>query len=414
MITLDTADIANSLYRLARLYPGQSLATQMNGEASIILQNPADIQRVLRDNAGAYQKYMQWFRQIIGPSRFSEDGPEWERRYALSHQHFTEFDRARVFQTAQAAAERLGAELASSGLARVTMTPLRAAMADTLCRYFLDQRLAALDLDLDALSDLVEIATHFAILPPQIDERAERRRLSELRRRTLSQLSRLRQLEAPAGSFLAGIKHADAARPDPVYFEHEMLIFFAAGSDASGAAIGWALLALADNPKLSARLYGELGGIDWRAASAVDLVLGCRALRNFLSEVLRLFPPFPMIGRVAMAEDELSCGKVAPGQKLVVSLVGAMVQEDPADLIRDEQFAMAPQGRGFAGTTGAFSMGPRICGGKMFAIVELMAAIGRLISLYHIERTASEAYDYKWKAQLIHGGGYPVRFVPRA
>ena len=161
----------------------------------------------------------------------------------------------------------------------------------------------------------------------------------------------------------------------------QVAIFFLAGHETSASALGWALLMLAMAPDVQARVAAEAAALGDVPDFAVMAKL--RFTRDVFREVLRLYPPVPMMVRENTCPETLRERAVAPGAQIVLSPWHLHRHErvwprpdefDPDRWQTEEGKACARDG--FI----PFSAGPRVCSGAGFAMVEgvlLLAMLAR-------------------------------------
>lgn len=161
----------------------------------------------------------------------------------------------------------------------------------------------------------------------------------------------------------------------------QVAIFFLAGHETSASALAWALYMLATHPEVQERVAVEaqaLGdGPDFAALSRLKFT------RDVFREVLRLYPPVPMMVRENRCPEEFRGRKVRPGAQVVLSQWHLHRHEriwpkpddfDPDRWGREENRACARD------AYMPFSAGPRVCTGAGFAMVEgvlLLAMLAR-------------------------------------
>ena len=175
-------------------------------------------------------------------------------------------------------------------------------------------------------------------------------------------------------------------RFDTAEMVDQVAIFFLAGHETSASALAWALLMLAMAPDVQARVAVEavvLGEApDFAALSKL------RFTRDVFREVLRLYPPVPMMVRENTGPEVLRGRKVAPGAQIVLS---------PWHLHRHERVWDRPdefdpdRWQTEAGKACAqdgfipFSAGPRVCTGAGFAMVEGVLLLAMLARAFRFE-----------------------------
>lgn len=82
--------------------------------------------------------------------------------------------------------------------------------------------------------------------------------------------------------------------------------FYVAGFEASSTAIAFALYELASNPEYEERLYNEIKGIvDENGELTMDSINEMTFLDDVLEETLRLYPPLPVVDRIALKDYQV-------------------------------------------------------------------------------------------------------------
>jgi cytochrome P450 len=413
----ESAGICNRLYALARECNGCNVDLEINGVPALLIQRLEDADRVLRLNAGNYHKNMPGFRQALGPSRFTEDGRAWEIRQALSQAYFNKFDREATFRLAcrygERAARRLIADSAQ-GAATLREETLREMAVSVLIENFFGLRLEDSGIDLRLQAQLMEFSAECSFMPAGRAGLSRERLLllPALRLQVMKDLHLFRTDALLPNPMLEGMLAADADPANDFVLEHELLSFLAAGAETTAATVGWACHLLAQYPQAQERLRALVTdfwtrtpteSLDWAHLGKLE------ALTNFISETLRLFPTTPFLGRLAVAADRLGEHDVAPGQNVLLSIIGIQHDErlHPDPWQPDWDGSMARGGR--SGIDVGFSFGPRICGGKRFALVELAAFLATFIALAHFESMSDEAPRFHWKSLMLREGGQRVR-----
>ncbi|MDB5666893.1 cytochrome P450, partial [Cypionkella sp.] len=97
----------------------------------------------------------------------------------------------------------------------------------------------------------------------------------------------------------------------------QVAIFFLAGHETSASALSWALLMLAMDPEVQERVAAEAQGLgNTPQFSALSKL---RFTRDVFREVLRLYPPVPMMVRENARPEDMRGRKVASGAQIVLS-----------------------------------------------------------------------------------------------
>ena len=205
-----------------------------------------------------------------------------------------------------------------------------------------------------------------------------------------------RLCEGRAAAIAAGTAPDDLATkimttPDPlsgeVFTTAEMVdqvaIFFLAGHETSASALAWALYLLALNPDVQNRVAAE--GATLGDSPEFSAVSRLKYTRDVFREVLRLYPPVPMMVRENACPEVMRDRPVAPGAQIVLS---------PWHLHRHERIWPRPddfdpdrwqteENRACARDAFIpFSAGPRVCTGAGFAMVEGPLLLAQLAAAF--------------------------------
>lgn len=410
-----SSDICGYLYKIARGRNGENVTCNFNGVDVLIVQRLEEADHILRLNSENYRKNMAWFRQALGASRFSEDGHAWEIRRQLTQTYFNRFDRQNAFVLSSQYAHSAIDELIVGGRNASTIDDgvLRNMTASVLIDNFFGVKLNATGIDLSVLAELMAVGSDYSFVPEGKTNTLYRDKLAllpDLRRHILQQLIYFRSDSMPRTLLLEGLLQANRRVKDKVVLEHELMTFIAAGAETSAATMGWACYLLALYPEIQEHLRGLAINFwkdstnDWKRLSTF------KPFAQFISEALRLYPPTPIVARYAKGNDQLGSASIHAGQNIMISFIGIQHDErfraKPWSLNINED---APQRT--SGEAMAFSIGPRICGGKQFALLELITFLSVFVSRAHFELTSNDPPEFFWKSQMLRRGGQPVRVV---
>lgn len=427
-----STDLCRELYRLAAEHNGENLDITLSGVSLLVLQDFESAQHVLRRNSANYEKNMPWFRQALGPSRMTENGPQWRFRQMLSQSHLARFDRQRTFELCLAAGERTAKALIAAGAqgtARIEDNVLREMAASVMLESLFERSLEQVGVDIGEIAQLIAFGSEYAFAPqadrPVLDPDKLRAFLN-VRAKVLQDLQSFRRDQVEEGSLLARLKEAEA---EPGFvLEHELTLFFAAGAETTAASMGWALYLLARNPDIQEELQAIVDALWSRAPLEWSDLEDTAPLETFVGEVLRIFPATPVVGRQSIAPDIIGTRAVEAGRQILVSLVGVQHQHrmaperargnGPANTSRSVdpwhvRWHQPSKNVPNSGQSFSFGVGPRVCAGARFALVEMMAFVAAFLRFARFEPTAKGAPEFRWQSQLLHEGGQPVRLVAR-
>ncbi len=163
--------------------------------------------------------------------------------------------------------------------------------------------------------------------------------------------------------------------------------FIAAGHETSGAFLQWTLYYLATHPELQEQLRDELNTVlgdeeDITYEHYQNLTL----MDQVLKESLRLRPPIPIMLR-STSEDLTLQGYRVKKDTPILIMLGAM-QKDPkywgdnANFFDVAHFDKEAESNRERFVYAPFGLGPRICVGHRFTMIEAAVIIGQLVRNY--------------------------------
>lgn len=160
------------------------------------------------------------------------------------------------------------------------------------------------------------------------------------------------------------------------------LTLIAAGHETTAGTLTFALVALARQPMLEARLAAEIARVTGGAPVAPEHLDALVETEAMLREVLRLFPAGALMGR-QMAEDGAVLGEtLAAGTTLFVPVYALhrrpALWPDP-DRFDIERHLGAERATIHRAAWMPFGAGPRICIGASFAMAEMVLGLATLV-----------------------------------
>ncbi|KAK7863029.1 hypothetical protein R5R35_010772 [Gryllus longicercus] len=143
-----------------------------------------------------------------------------------------------------------------------------------------------------------------------------------------------------------------------------------------------------------------------------------------ISEVLRLYPPAPSTDRICVKDTLLPAGEYS---NAITIPKGTIVQAPIVGLHTDPQYWKEPKKfdpdrfsdenkhkiKPF--TYMPFGMGPRICIGQRFALIEVKMALVHLLHSFDLHPSAKTKFpiEYQTGANLLAKGGFWCGLTPR-
>ncbi|MFN2562645.1 MAG: cytochrome P450 [Jatrophihabitans sp.] len=215
------------------------------------------------------------------------------------------------------------------------------------------------------------------------------------------------RLLAEATDAATGRPLTDAAIRD------ELLVFLIAGHDTTSTTLAYALWALGRNAEMQERVAAEVQELGERPLS-VDDVAALPYTTQVLHEALRLCPPAPAIGRMAMKDVVVDGYRVPAGTNLVVGIYA--LHRDPE--LWDDPYRFDPDRFAAERSHGRdrwqflpFGGGPRSCIGDHFAMLEAVLGLASVVRSAEIV-SLDEDFPLALPFTMVAGG--PIRARVRA
>ena len=395
----------------ARLYRAWMAEFRTPFFRSYLCNDPALIRRVLNERPDDFPKsnrIREGLNPLLGDSVFVTNGEVWKRQRRIIDPAFEGGRLRDTFPAMWQAGQAAVARLASGGVVEVEEEMSHAA-ADVIFRTLfsipIEHELAAqVFQEFRAYQRTQPILNLAAFLPlprwfPRLHRRATLRSAKAIRA-LIARLTADRAAEIAAGTAPDDLATKIMTTADPQTGERftpaemvdQVAIFFLAGHETSASALAWALYLLALYPEVQERVAAEAGAA--LEGGADFAVMGrLKFTRDVFREVLRLYPPVPMMVRENTCPERMRDRDVAPGAQIVLS---------PWHLHRHERLWPDPDGfdpdRWAREDTKTcqrdafipFSTGPRVCTGAGFAMVEGPLLLAMLARAYRFERIAGD------------------------
>ena len=406
-LRLFRADILSA--QPARLYRAWMAEFRTPFFRSYLCNDPALVARVLVERPEDFPKsnrISEGLRPILGNSVFVTNGEVWKRQRRIIDPAF-EGGRLRDTFPAIAAAGQAAVARMPLGVVEVEAEMSHAA-ADVIFRTLfsipIEDQIASQVFDAfrdyQRTQPLLNLAA-FLPLPawvPRFHRRGTKASAAKIRA-LITQMTEARAAQIAAGTAPDDLATKIMTTADPLTgacFEtaemvDQVAIFFLAGHETSASALAWALLMLALYPQVQEQVAAEAAALgdapDFAALSKL------RYTRDVFREVLRLYPPVPMMVRENTAPEDLRGRLVAKGGQIVLSPWHLHRHEriwknpddfDPSRWQTEENRACARD------AYLPFSAGPRVCTGAGFAMVEGVLLLAQLARGFRFEPVAGE------------------------
>ena len=212
---------------------------------------------------------------------------------------------------------------------------------------------------------------------------------------------------------LLAARDPDSGEPmDHDRLVNNLLTLLEAGHETTSRALTWTLYLLARAPEWQTQLRAEILAVAGDGPITAEHLPKLTLTQQVLKESMRLYPAVPVMSRVAMTTSMLGGEEVPAGSMVVVPIWcihrHRRLWSDP-DRFDPTRFAPEREADFPRGQFMPFGLGPRICLGGAFAMVEATAVLAGLV------RAARFEWDGRYEPKPISRitlqpkGGMPLR-----
>ena len=388
------------------------------GSDTWIVNNPADIKRVLVTNHRNYTKGVGLDRVkiLLGNGIMTSEGELWRRQrrmiQPLFHRRVTEAFGPLIERCVDARIERWAEIVARDEPVDIT-EEMSALTLDIILR-------AIFGADLEWLAARMG-GNPFAI----VTEHAARDLQFAYRFRSLARLvgelaARRRAEGSEQADFLGMLIAArDKENGEPMAERElvdEVMTLVVAGHETSASALNWTWYLLATHPAAQARLHEELDAMPERTGLTFGDSEGLRYAQAVLKEAMRLYPPGWLLTRRTIGPDVFSGHAVPAGTDVMLSPY--LIQRHPAywpepEAFRPERFIEASVDPRDQWIYVPFAAGPRHCVGENFAMYEMTVHVSKVARRWRLEYIDDGPIGIEAAINLRTRRGLRMRLKPR-
>jgi len=196
----------------------------------------------------------------------------------------------------------------------------------------------------------------------------------------------------------------------------EVMTLVVAGHETSAAALNWTWYLLATHPEAYGRLTAEIDATPERPGMSFGDAEGLTYTQAAIKEAMRLYPPGWLLTRRTIGADVLSGYTAPPGTDVMLSPY--LIQRHPShwdrpDEFRPERFvdaAVDPRDRWIYIP---FAAGPRHCVGENFAMYEMTLHVSRVARRWHLDYIDDGPIGVEAAINLRTSRGLRMRLRPR-
>lgn len=180
--------------------------------------------------------------------------------------------------------------------------------------------------------------------------------------------------------------YTDTRRPmDEQQAMIESLQLLVAGNETSSNALTWILYLLGRHPDYVRRIRNEIEQVIGDDPVSFENLHGLALTLQVVHEALRLYPPFWMIDRIALHDDEIAGVRIPAGTMVIPYIYGT--HRNPAiwpdaDHFDPGRFSLEQKKTRHRFSFIPFGGGPRICIGNNMAVMQFLLLIVALVRKY--------------------------------
>ena len=396
-------NFAEAVRRMVSEYSRRTLYLRVGRKPVVISADPEFARRVLVDHASHFPK-TGWEKRVLTPTMDEGliilEGAEWKQHRAAVAPCFSASLLEGLGRTvAGATTDRLASWRGSVAIGH----EIRCITSDVLTRFFLqDYRLSHAShpsLDEYARSFArVEEGLESRVFDPvglidRLRERARRQpsfsdALGQITQLIEEQVSRV-AAEAPPRKSVLDLM---LSRLPERAVSREIRTMTAAGATTVHL-LTWLCHLLGHHPDIQQKLRRELVSRMHDDGDLISTLESCAYLNAVINEGLRLYPPAPYLFRQAAPTiaGESDPDLPAPSSLVLIS-VWAMHRhpdfwENPNDFAPERWLKMRERGIESVDAFMPFGIGPRVCIGRRFALIEAMIILSEIVRRFEIRPT---------------------------
>ena len=368
---------------------------------AIVTTNPAVIQHVLKTNAENYQKsdiQVKRMGHFLGKGLLTTHGEAWRTQRRLIQKGF---DRKQL----EALSAIMQGSLAESlrdfdrqiGSGPVDIYPHLMKMTFAMvAKSLFGAQLK--DEDIDLVSHTICTVQEFIVrqtlqpyLNPWFSVSGELRRHEDMRARAdniLMAYIQQRRHQEPGHDLLQTLmdaRYTDGEGMSDQLVLSESMQLLVAGHETSSNALSWLLYLLSSRTDCLERIRQEFDSVLGDAPLTYSDVPKFEFATQVIQEALRLYPPFWMVDRMAVADDRVGDLAIPRGSMVIVYVYGAhhapRYWQNPENF-DPERFTKANEKLCTPFTFLPFGAGPRGCIGGNYAMLQILMILRDLLRTY--------------------------------
>lgn len=410
---------------------GDIFSFQAAGRRTVVVAHPNVMEQVLSTQRENYVKGNAYdgIRLIVGQGLLTLEGDAWKQRRLLEQPSFHRASIQKLVGAMSAITARTldrwrerfplgGTFEAHEEMMRLTLEVVGETLfGQELGASTTDASGRAFGVALELISTRGNSPFQLPLMVPTPSNVRLRRALELLNRTTYNIIDRARAARDGEAtptllSMLLDVRDADTGQPlSNQDLRNEVITLFFAGHETTALTMTWGIDLLSRHPAVVERMRAEVDSVlGGRVPTAEDLQK-LTYVRQVIDEILRLRPPAWIIARNAVADDILGGFRVRAGDLVIPAIYFTHRHpdfwEDPERFDPDRFSPERSKGRNHWSYL-PFSLGPRMCIGNIFSLVESQIILAMFLQHLDLRRTTTKDVPIKPIGTLRPAAPMPV------
>lgn len=397
---------------------------------AIVTTNPVVIQHVLKTNSENYHKsHIQKKRMghFLGKGLLTTEGEAWKTQRRLIQ---SGFERKQLEVLSSIMQDSLADSLRDfdrqAHIGPVDIYPLMMKITFAMVgKSLFGAKLKEDDINLisQAISSVQEFMVRQTIQPylnPWFTVSGELRKHEEMTARAFGILRdyiRRRREEKPGHDLLQILldaRYSDGTSMSDELVVSESMQLLVAGHETSSNALSWLLYLLSSRPDCVDRVRDEFDSVLGERHVSFSVVPKFEFTTQVILEALRLYPPFWMVDRMALADDRAGDLDIPRGSTVVVFIYGThhspRYWENP-ESFDPERFTKAKEKLHTPFAHLPFGAGPRGCIGGNYAMLQMLMILSVVLRKYDFHLVPGQTIEPRPMVILRPEHGIRVTFT---
>ena len=379
---------------------------------AIVTIDPAVIEHVLKSNAANYRKseiQVKRMGHFLGKGLLTTEGEAWKTQRRLIQKGF---DRKQldalsvIMQDSVAESLRDFDTQIHDGPVDIYPHLMKITFA-MVARSLFGARLK--DEDIELVSRTICTVQEFIVrqtlqpyLNPWFEISGELRKHEEMRARAdavLMAYIKQRRNEAPGADLLQTLmdaRYTDGEGMTDELILSESMQLLVAGHETSSNALSWLLYLLSSRPDCLHLVRQEFEDVLGDAPLGHADVLKLTFTTQVIQEALRLYPPFWMVDREAIADDHVGDVVIPAGSMVIVHVYGAHHASrhwPEPETFDTDRFLKGNEKLRTPFTYLPFGAGPRTCIGSHYAMLQILMILSDLLRRYDFKMAPGQTIE---------------------